>query len=199
MNPEADLDAYRLLRTAVPDNDGSLDRMTPVLEIDRNGTVVAPVGAAAPVSIGTGTAYPSFRWDDTQLRSVTDYRYRLVAIDRSGNISELSASARGRPVDTTPPDPPVWGTPPAAWETLGSENVIRLRFAPPSPDPEATFRIQRRDTGSTFWRPVAPWLAAGATEFVDNSVRPGNSYAYRIQAMDKAGNTGEFNSPRSPP
>jgi hypothetical protein len=199
MNPESDLDAYRLLRTTVPDNDGSLDRMALVLEIDRDGTVRTPTGAAAPVSLGTTTAYPSFRWDDTTVRSVTDYRYRLVAIDRSGNISELSSSARGRAVDTTPPDPPLWGMPPAAWETAGSDNVIRLRFAPPPGDPDATYRIQRRDTGSAFWRPVAPWLNSGTTEYVDSSVKLGNSYAYRIQAMDNAGNTGEFNSPRSPP
>jgi len=194
-NPEADLEAYRLLRTMVPENDGSLERMTLVLEVNRDGTVRAPAAALAPTRQGGGTAYESLQWDDTTVRAVTDYRYRLVAIDRSGNISALSASARGRSVDTTPPAPPVWGSPHVVWETLGS---IRLRFAAPPGDADATFRLQRRDAGSILWRPIGGWLPRGTTDYVDTSVTTGTSYTYRIQAMDPAGNVGVFSSEEAP-
>jgi hypothetical protein len=169
--------------------------MTLVLEVNRDGTVRAPAAALAPTRQGGGTAYESLQWDDTTVRAVTDYRYRLVAIDRSGNISALSASARGRSVDTTPPAPPVWGSPPALWEPLGS---IRLRFAAPPGDADATFRLQRRDAGSILWRPIGGWLPRGTTDYVDTSVTTGTSYTYRIQAMDPAGNVGVFSSEEAP-
>jgi hypothetical protein len=197
-NPEADLDRYRLMRTADPDSDGSLDRMLTVLEIDRAGAVIAPTGAAAPQMLGGGTAYKSIQWDDVGARSVTDYRYRLVAIDRSGNISELSASARGRSVDTTPPGPPGWNATAAQWEVVAGADVVHLRFTPPAGDANATFRIQRREGSSAFWRPVAAWLPAGSTEYVDATVKSGGAYTYRVQAMDAAGNVGAFGSTAAP-
>jgi hypothetical protein len=198
-NPEADLDRYRLLRTADADSDGSLDRMLVVLEIDRAGAVIGPAGAAAPQMLGGGTAYRSIRWDDANARPVTDYRYRLVALDRSGNISELSASARGRSVDTTPPGPPGWDVTAARWEIAAGVDVVHLRFTPPAGDADATFRIQRREGSSAFWRPVVAWLPAGSVEFVDTAVKSGVAYTYRVQAMDAAGNVGAFGSNASPP
>lgn len=199
VNPEADLDGYRLLRTASADNDGSLDRMPLVLDIDRNGAVRAPAGAPAPTFVGAGTAYRSIRWRDGQVRPVTDYRYRIVAIDRSGNVSELSAAARGRAFDTTPPLAPLWGAVPVAVESSGGVDVVRLRFGPPPGDADATFRVQRQETGKPAWRPIAAWLPAGSTEFVDENVRAGADYAYRIQAMDVAGNVGPSGTVQSTP
>jgi hypothetical protein len=149
--------------------------------------------------LGGGTAYRSIRWDDTGARSVTDYRYRLVALDRSGNISELSASARGRTVDTTPPGPPGWGAPAVQWEVVAGADVVHLRFTPPAGDADATFRVQRREGSSAFWRPVAAWLTAGSVEFIDTAVKSGNTYTYRVQAMDAAGNIGAFGVTASPP
>ncbi len=199
VNPEADLDGYRLLRTAQPENDGSLDRMLLMLEIDRDGVVRGPPGAPAPTVAGAGTAYRSFRWRDEQVRSVTDYRYRLVALDRSGNISELSAAASARAVDTTPPAAPQWVADPLTVETSGGEEAVRLRFAAPPGDADATFRVQRQQVGKPAWRPIAAWLAAGTTEFLDEDVQNGIDYLYRIQAMDAAGNVGPFNAPQATP
>lgn len=198
LNPENDLDGYRLMRTASAENDGSLDRMPIVLDIDRNGAVRAPSGAPAPALTGSG-AYRSFRWRDAQVRAVTDYRYRLAALDRSGNISELSAPARGRAFDTTPPSAPQWGTPPVAIETPSGDTIVRLRFSAPAGDGDATFRIQRQETGKPAWRPIGGWQPAGSTEFVDDMVQAGVDYSYRIQAMDAAGNVGPFGTVQPTP
>jgi hypothetical protein len=149
--------------------------------------------------LGGGTAYRSIRWDDTGARSVTDYRYRLIALDRSGNISELSASARGRTVDTTPPAAPVWSSPAAVWEVAGGADVVHLHFTAPAGDENATFRIQRREGSSAFWRPIAAWLPSGSVDFTDTAVKSGGSYSYRLQAMDAAGNVGVFSANVSPP
>lgn len=197
-SPEADLAGYRVYRTNDPAHDGSLDRMTLVLEAQPDGSALGPPGAAAAVAAGTGTAYPTLTWTDTGARRPVDAYYRIVALDRSGNISALSAQARTRAVDTTPPAKVPWAAVPLTRGNDGTE-FVRVDFAAPPGDADATFRIQRRDTGSAFWRPVSPWLAAGSTSYTDRNVAAGIAYTYRVQAMDVAGNPGEQNAPVSIP
>jgi hypothetical protein len=197
-NNEQDLARYRVLRTATPANDGSLDRMRIVLETDEDGNVLGPPGVTSPSVQGAGTAYVSFTWTDAPIPAVTDYYYRIVAVDRSGNISGLSASALGRAIDTMPPQPPVWADPAVERGSDATGHFVQLRFSAPSGDPDVLFRVQRRDTGAVFWRPVTPWLPSGTAEYLDRDVQPFGGYSYRIQAMDPAGNVGSFNMPRSP-
>jgi hypothetical protein len=197
-NPESDLHRYRLYRTTEIGRDGSLDRMTLILETDAMRVAIAPPGAGNATRTGSGTAYITFTWTDPEVKAVRDHFYRLVAVDQSGNISEPSAAARARAFDTRPPAPPQWdATTPVQRGTDAAGNFVRLRFAPPPGDADVRFRIQRRDTGAAFWRPVSDWLPAGSTQHEDRRVLAGQGYTYRIQAMDPAGNVGEFNEPRS--
>jgi hypothetical protein len=106
-NPESDLHRYRLYRTTEIGRDGSLDRMTLILETDAMRVAIAPPGAGNATRTGSGTAYITFTWTDPEVKAVRDHFYRLVAVDQSGNISEPSAAARARAFDTRPPAPSV--------------------------------------------------------------------------------------------
>lgn len=198
-NPEADMHRYRVYRTDDPGADGSLARMHLVLDVEPNGAVVGPPGATAAGRSGVGTAYVSLSWEDGDVAGARDYYYRLVAVDQSGNVSTLSQALRARAVDTTPPGAPLWdASTPLARGSDATGDFVRLRFSPPVGDSDARLRIQRRDTGSGFWRPVSQWLAPGTSQFEDRNAPSGRGSAYRIQAMDAAGNVGAFGAPRSP-
>jgi hypothetical protein len=197
-NPEDDLERYRIYRTGEPDNDGSTDRMALVFEANSDGTTISPAGAPAATRSGVGSAYVTLAWEDGTARPLQDYFYRLVALDRSGNTSTPSASARGRATDTTPPAAPAWTAPPTR-NSDSQGDFILLTFAPPAGDSDARLRIQREEESSSVWRPVSEWLVSGVTEFTDRSAPNGIVVAYRIQAMDQAGNVGPFNEKQSPP
>ena len=198
-NPEIDLARYRMYRTPDPAVDGSLDRMTLVADFDANGVASAPPGAPSATKTGLGTAYVTLTWDDTTVKPARDYYYRLVAVDTSGNVSQLSSSARARAVDTTPPGPPVWSSLAVTRGTDAAGPFAAVHFAPPAGDLDVRFRVQRQETGVPFWSPISSWLDAGATELIDRRAAPDRGYTYRIQAMDSAGNIGNFNAPRSAP
>ena len=198
-NSEIDLARYRMYRTLDPAVDRSLDRMTLVADFDANGVASAPTGAPSATKTGLGTAYVTLTWDDTSAKPARDYYYRLVAVDTSGNVSQLSSSARARAVDTTPPGPPVWSSLAVTRGTDAAGPFAAVHFAPPVGDVDVRFRVQRQETGVPFWSPISSWLDAGATELIDRRAAPDRGYTYRIQGMDPAGNIGNFNAPRSAP
>jgi hypothetical protein len=198
-NPEVDLVGYRLYRTADAALDGSLDRMTLAVELDAGGVAIAPAGAPNATSVGAGTAYRTLTWEDHSVPPARDHYYRLVAIDSSANISKLSASARARSVDTTPPGPPAWSTPAVTRGSDATGAFAELHFVAPAGDTDARFRVQRQETGVPFWSPISAWLDPGTTSYVDRRAAPDRGYTYRVQAMDVAGNIGNFSAPRSAP
>jgi len=196
-NLESDLELYRVYRTTVAADDGSLERMALVLEAEPDGTAVSPPGAADAVEQGAGTAYPKLKWKDQGVRAGRDLFYRLVAVDHSGNVSELSSSTKARSVDTTPPGPPVLGLAARAARyrrerRLRPHRVLaatrRSRRALPHPAARDWHAVLAADLG----------VAAGGHDRVQGpSGTAGRGYTYRVQAMDAVGNVGEFNPPRS--
>lgn len=76
--------------------------------------------------------------------------------------------------------------PPGPISVLAGDDQLTLRWSP-SPSPEAVaYRIYRRNPDGTW--PAQPMEGTTHTEYVDLEVQNGVAYAYRIAAVDSAGN-----------
>jgi len=195
-NLESDLELYRVYRTTVAADDGSLERMALVLEAEPDGTAVSPPGAADAVEQGAGTAYPKLKWKDQGVRAGRDLFYRLVAVDHSGNVSELSSSTKARSVDTTPPGRRSGARRPCSEVPTGAatSSASRSRRHPAIPTRASA------SSGARLARCSGGRSRSGCRRH-DRVQGPsgtaGRGYTYRVQAMDAVGNVGEFNPPRS--
>lgn len=90
--------------------------------------------------------------------------------------------------DLFPPEPP------ASVIALAEASSVRLVIeGSPSPD-VAGYLVYRRDQGADFRAVVSEPLPAageGAIEYTDRGLVAGQSYSYRVTAVDEAGNEGE--------
>lgn len=149
-----------------------------------------------------GAAIATLRVRDRPPEAERDYCYALRLADLAGNLSEPSRAQLGRRVDVVAPVPP---------DELRAERVlgeVQVRWS----HAEAALRVtvKRSSVGSDGpWRTLAAaaeprevagesvppavldtWSAGGVSEyrFRDLSVRPEQSYWYRIELHDGAGN-----------
>ncbi|MGQ7297950.1 fibronectin type III domain-containing protein [Quadrisphaera sp. KR29] len=137
----------------------------------RDGAVIATVTA------------PATTYDDGAVTNGTAYAYALVAVDTRGNASAATAP----PVSATPRD----FTPPAAPTGLvaarGDGRVVLSWTAVTEAD-LASYRVLRDGA-------VVATLTAPATTYTDTGLTNDRAYAYRLVAVDAAGN----GSPASDP
>ena len=118
-------------------------------------------------------------WTDTGLPS-TAHSYRVVAVDRDGNVSRGSAVVTVRPITDPRPAPPVWGTP-----SVDGQGHATLSWT--STPPDLAVLVERSPVGAGAWVRLATWLPRGATTFVDAARAAGPTFDYRLRALDVAG------------
>lgn len=184
---ETDLERYELYRTSDTADTNSKRKMTRVLVADSLGHAISPTGAADATAIVIA-ADRLWRWVDQQPTGGLDYHYRLVAVDTTGNASEMSASAVGRAIDTTPPTVPAWLATGAGVRSvdIAGAPIIVLTWQVLAGDADGRFIVQRRAGTSAAWTPMTSWFP-GIT-WVDDTVEDGVEYRYRLRAMDRIGN-----------
>ena len=154
-NRERDFEAYRVYRTDDP------DAARDVRLMDDRGSV-APSGVTECV------------WTDADVPPFRTQYYRVVAIDRDGNVSEPSASAAVRAYDDARPDPPTWN--PTTVDAQTGEATLSWRLA--APDHRSL--VQRRAVGETDWTNLTGWLDVGGDSASDARRTIGEQYDYRV-------------------
>ncbi|MEW1959060.1 fibronectin type III domain-containing protein [Kineococcus sp. NPDC059986] len=132
--------------------------------LDTAGNVVASVAAPATAAMVAG------------LPNDAAQTFRLVAVDRAGNVSAASTPVTVTPRDTTPPSAPSTVTAVAGdasatvtWTSSGSPDVVRYEVL----DQSGTVRA------------TAP---TGATSATVTGLVNGTTYTFSVVAVDAAGN-----------
>ncbi len=166
-NREGDLAEYRLYRASNEREARDVRLMTLV--------------AAIPPSHAEPPQRPAEELHEDLVVAGVTYRYRLVAVDDSGNVSEASPSLAARAYDLTAPEHPTW-TP--ATPDPGSGELVLLWT---SPDIALKCLVQRSAAGSGVWSPLGGWLARGTYSTTDRTRLPGTTYDYRLRVNDAEG------------
>lgn len=64
-------------------------------------------------------------------------------------------------------------------------------------DPDLAILIQRRRQGTLAWRSLGGWLETGTLVYLDEGLGAGETYEYRLRAMDATGNRSGFSTVES--
>jgi hypothetical protein len=161
-NREADLHAYRIWRAESEEELADIRRVPPTTE-------VLPANGEVEES-----------WTDTGLAAMTDYYYRLAALDENGNVSLPTKVMQARVYDTYVPPPPTWNPP----QIDTASNTAQLTWT--HDDASLSCLVQRRVPNISSWVSASDWLARGQYEFTDSD-RYEPAYEYRLLVMDEAG------------
>ncbi|NIZ93486.1 fibronectin type III domain-containing protein [Kineococcus rubinsiae] len=132
--------------------------------LDAVGATVATVTAPARTAVVTG------------LVSGTTYTYRVVALDRTGNVSDASAPVTATPADTTPPAVPTGVAADAG------DGRVTVRWTGNTEADLDHYNVYD-GTGAK----VAS-VAKGATTSTITGLVNDTTYRYRVSAVDTAGN-----------
>jgi hypothetical protein len=192
-NREPDLAVYQVYRAG--DQGAARDTRLMVLA----GTL--------PVAAGDPDLRPAeVAWTDMGRVGGQTTWYRVVAVDRAGNVSAPSEARAATAVDTVPPAAPTWLE--ATWVVLGAGGVERpwpaagpgaqeraaLKLVFASDVPQARFTVTRQARGERAWRPIAVQggyepLAGAAPSFrlYDDAALPERVYAYAVTAISPVG------------
>lgn len=161
---------------------------TPSTDLDVAGYhVERSAGLDRPFSRLTRVPVPaeSLTWVDSTVATRVQHFWRVLAIDRSGNIGRPSSAASGFAEDTTPPAPPT------AFTARPVQRRIAMNWgASPSRD-VAGYHVYRGDDSSRIVRLTQQPI--GGRAYVDSTVdgrglRPGGRYVVRVTAVDSAMN-----------
>lgn len=157
-NRETDLVAYRLFRTADPDNARKTRLMDLVAEI--------------PVPPGDPAARPGENvFLDQDLPGLVTFTYRLEAVDDAGNRSQPSEPITARAFDTTLPEVPEVTL---AWVEQAGTTRAQLDWVT-----EHEVMVQRREPGGP-WIDLAQWRAPGNVTVRDPFSDPTQTLSYRL-------------------
>jgi hypothetical protein len=130
------------------------------------------------------TAGPQERsWLDTTARFGQSYIYTVTALAQQEPIVEsaITSEHEVRYQDRFPPPPP------GDLVALAEPGRVRLVWRASEAEDLAGYLVYRRaGEGGTFERLTA--RPVETAEFIDTSVRGGQSYSYRVTAVDQAGN-----------
>jgi YD repeat-containing protein len=122
-------------------------------------------------------------WSDTSVVGSTSYSYSVAAIDNAGNLSGQSSAANVTTPDTIAPSVP---TNVAA--TAVSTSQINVTWTPSTDTGGsglATHRVYRDGT----------YIGTGTASFSATGLAASTTYAFRISAVDNAGNESAQSSP----
>ena len=122
---------------------------------------------------------------DTGLVNGTEYFYQVTAIDTTGNESTPSSPVSVTPKDTTPPSIPT------ALSTSPSDSTVILSWNSNGEPDLLGYDVLRRDSSGQISAKINAAIIK-ANSFTDTGVTNGTRYLYRIRALDKNGNIGDF-------
>jgi len=124
--------------------------------------------------------------DDEALIPGTDYEYILQAVDETGNVSVSSRPITLRTFDGTSPEPP--GSFKA--ESIHSGEGILVTWEIPDGENLKGVILYRAKTEDGIFYPLTDFTREGS--FLDEKVRDGRTYWYRLAAFDASNNRSEF-------
>ena len=111
------------------------------------------------------------------------YTVAAVASEKPLVLSPLSAESEVDYQDRFPPPPP------AGLVALPEGNQVRLRWNASESEDTAGYVVFRQDPGGEFHRVTTETV--NALEYLDSGLVAGNTYRYRVAAVDRAGNEGQ--------
>lgn len=125
------------------------------------------------------------RYLDQAVRFGERYVYTVAAVASETPLvlSALSAESEVNYEDRFPPAPP------AGLVALPEGTEVRLRWNAATAEDTASYVVFRQDPGGEFHRVNAEPVTE--LEYLDTGLVPGNTYRYRVAAVDRSGNQGE--------
>lgn len=138
-------------------------------EVHRDGELVTTTAASS--------------WTDRGLRPATEYGYAVRAVDRNGNLSDMSPELRV----TTGVDGPAGLTPPTGLHSMGTtaHGVDLMWGAAAGGSGDLVYSV-RRSIGLTELVEVG---RTSGTRFQDTGLTPRTAYRYVVVAIDANGDT----------
>ncbi len=126
-------------------------------------------------------------YSDSSGAAGTEYYYRVTAADSAANESGFSGEASATPRDTEPPSAPAALS--AQADTTGQSRV-RLRWSPPEAADLAGHRLYRSTASfaSASGADRIATLSPTDSVHVDTTATVGETYHYRVAAVDTASN-----------
>ena len=168
----------RSVFTAAPDENGQHELMA-LRPIADGVALVVVYQDANDREFKALSQYHPPGYEDTDLLGLTDYYYRLLAVNESGNWSEASKISRIRTLELTNPAPPTLEV--VRDTTAGSPDEIRLTMAVSQPGMEVL--LQWKSPAEQFWRTALNWTAAiSETHFYTDTAEPTETKMYRAFA-----------------
>jgi chitodextrinase len=141
--------------------------------------------------IGTTTTVTTF--PDSGLTASTSYRYRVLAADAAGNLSNYSSIASATTLaasDTTAPTAPS-----SLVATASSSTQIGLVWIASTDNVGVTgYSVERCSVASCSFSQIGTTNGASATTFSDSGLVASTSYSYRVRATDAAGNLSNYSN-----
>jgi hypothetical protein len=159
-NQETDLAGYRVYRSDTAEGAEDIRSMTLVDEV--------PAGTETC----TDTVEP-----------LTNYWYRLTAIDTSDNESMPSPARVTRAADNTPPSPPAFTV--SEWNDSSGALAVQLEWDAVASGVEVM--IQRRKISQTEFSAISTWIDSGTQSYDDTEAEPYITYVYRLLVKSAAG------------
>jgi len=121
---------------------------------------------------------------DSTVRPVTQYEYRVAAINPKGEFGPSNTAT------TTTPDV-LPAVPSNLQLAVQSPHSIGLTWSDIGTN-VTSFRVERQVAGSQSWAQLAT-TAAGMTDYSDLTLQPATQYSYRVAAINTAGSSGFSN------
>ena len=154
-----------------------------ILRRDRE---IHPVGTFVTLADDTGSADTTYT-DDT-VEPDKQYVYRIKAINKHGEVSEMSDWVRADTPAVPVPDKPT------GLSAAVSHDAVTLAWDDPQDDSITGYVILRRDRAihpvGTFVT-IAGDTGSADTTYTDDTVEPDKEYVYRIKAINEHGEVSE--------
>ena len=179
-------------RIVVTWNDNSINETSFVVQRSVNGTTWTNVATSASPLAGPNTHGPRSATDATSNAS-TAYLYRIVALNSVGYGAEFPSLAVQSVSDPAGVNAPAAPTNLTATAQAGPQVSLTWRDNATS---ETGFIIERATNGGVFGQiATAPARnSTGNVTYLDTTTLAGNTYAYRVAAVNIAGTSASTNT-----
>jgi len=173
---EPDLASYRIWRSADP---------AELADVRRRPAYAEVAATAGPLAVG---------WTDAGLAPLTQWFYRIAAVDLAGNVSAPTDVIPARPIHTEPPEPPAWTQAarvpaPSGGQAASAAPAVVLAWT--VEEDGVTCLVERQRARDRIFTARTGWLAPdrGPRDFGWQDDDPGTGpVSYRIRARDVTGN-----------